>query len=91
MNPTGTPHKEWWDAGGSWDGSITLLPAEQSPTGEVLPLAVYDIVEGPRPPWNGKPLSRLRTGDPPNMAVARADPRDPYLVSLPLFLCVCTV
>ena len=52
-NPTGVLEKNWYDEMGSWDGSLTLLPAEQSPTGKPIPLIMYDIIEGKKPPYGG--------------------------------------
>ena len=81
-DPTGVPKKDWYDIGGSWDGSLTLLPAEQSPTGKLLPLIMYDVIEGPPPPSGGpQRLGRSRLGDNPTMALARGDPDDPWLLS----------
>eukprot|EP01046_Picozoa_sp_COSAG06_P045353 COSAG06_NODE_6257_length_3011_cov_2.619849_2_plen_372_part_00 len=85
-NPTGVQHSDWYDIGGSWDGSVTLLPADQSPTGKVLPLIIYDTIEGTPPPGGGRGGVRGRSlasvGDHPTLAVARAvDADDPYLLS----------
>lgn len=64
--PNATDPAQWYDAHGSWDGSISLLP--EGPT------ILYDVVEGAPP---GGKLG----GDPPTMAIARAkDADDPYLV-----------
>lgn len=63
--PNATDPAQWYDAHGSWDGSISLLP--EGPT------ILYDVVEGAPPGTLG--------GDPPTMAIARAkDADDPYLV-----------
>ena len=81
QNPTGVPHKDWYDSRGSWDGSLTLLPAEQSPTGKLLPLIIYDIIEGKKPGGPQRLGAGAGLGDNPTLAVARGDPDDPYLLS----------
>ena len=90
-NPTGVLEPNWYDSRGSWDGSVTMLPAEQSPTGKAIPLIMYDIIEGKKPPYGGpqhrqrrsssSSSSRPRLGDNPTLALARGDPDDPYLYS----------
>ena len=67
--PNRTDPKQWYDAGGSYDGSVTILPEADGG-----PVIIYDVIEvGPPPSGLGD--------DPPTMGVARAaDATDPYLV-----------
>jgi len=81
QDPTGVKKSDWYDARGSWDGSLTLLPAEQSPTGKLLPLIVYDILEGKKPGGPQRLGAGAGLGDDPTLAIARGDPDDPYLFS----------
>ena len=80
----------WYDAHGDWDGSLTVLSAEDSPTGKEQAFIIEDIVEGPKPrQYMPRHLrtealeeERARSGDPPTMAVARAmNMSDPYLTN----------
>jgi hypothetical protein len=100
MDPTSVPlsaaglKKNWWDAHGDWDGSLTVLSAADSPTGKEQAFIIEDIVEGKKPFGNSSHQFdfgareyvprhlRGRSGDPPTMAVARAmDMNDPYLTN----------
>ena len=70
--PNASDPAQWYDAYGSFDGSVTLLPEEEGG-----PTILYDVIEGTPPPGSGPGLP----GDPRTMGVARAaDASDPYLV-----------
>lgn len=43
-----TDPAEWFDAGGSWDGSLTMLPPNEGG-----PVIVYDVIEGVAPTCTG--------------------------------------
>jgi hypothetical protein len=49
MNPTGVPHPDWYDACGSWDGSVSI---PNGWNGLTSPVILMDIVEG-TPPRSG--------------------------------------
>ena len=69
IRPSADPH-EWYDSKGSYDGSVSMLPAEQGG-----PVILYDAMHGPRP--NGSRLGDDRGW----LAVARPqNASDPYLV-----------
>jgi sucrose-6-phosphate hydrolase SacC (GH32 family) len=46
-NPTGVPHPDWYDAHGSWDGSLSV-PNDWN--GITEPVVIMTTVEGSKPP-----------------------------------------
>lgn len=94
MNPTSVPHPDWYDAHGSWDGSLSL-PNEWN--GITEPVVVMTAVEG-TPPISEKERGKTKhgyfahhfrntkfndtAGLRMGMAVVRAtNASDPFLVS----------
>jgi hypothetical protein len=82
MNPTGVPHPDWYDAHGSWDGSLSIPRDESSfPGGNGIdaPVVLMTAVPGKAPPNFSNASSRL---DHITMAIVRASkPDDPFLLS----------
>ena len=92
MNPTGVPHPDWYDAHGSWDGSLSV-PHDWN--GITEPVVLMTTVEG-APPGDAAAADRPRSiraaaatarsrssaGMAVGMAVVRpTNASDPYLVS----------
>jgi hypothetical protein len=82
MNPTGVPHPDWYDAHGSWDGSLSI-PRDSSSfplpggNGIAAPVVLMTAVPGSPPP--NTPPSRK---DHITMAIVRAtELSDPFLLS----------
>lgn len=82
MNPTGVPHPDWYDARGSWDGSLSIPRDESSfPGGNGIeaPVVLMTAVPGKAPPNVTNITSRL---DHITMAIVRAsNAADPFLLS----------
>ena len=55
MNPTSVPHPDWYDAHGSWDGSLSI-PNKWN--GITEPVVVMTAVEGHKPPAAQKETSK---------------------------------
>ena len=81
MNPTGVPHPDWYDARGSWDGSLSIPRDESSfPGGNGIeaPVVLMTAVPGKAPPNLTNITSRL---DHITMAIVRAsNAADPFLL-----------
>ena len=82
MNPTGVPHPDWYDAHGSWDGSLSI-PRDSTSfpipggNGITAPVVLMTAVPGTAPP-NTPPSVKDRI----TMAIVRATkPSDPFLLS----------
>merc|ERR1712166_98964 len=75
MNPTNEPHPDWYDAHGSWDGSLSV-PNEWNGLKE--PVVIMTTVEGTPPAGT----NRSRVGGHVGMAVVHpTNSTDPFLVS----------
>ena len=73
MNPTGVPHPDWYDAHGSWDGSLSV---PHTWNGITAPVVVMTGIEGAKP---HSPPPRPYTVA---MAVVRpTNLHDPYLLN----------
>ena len=80
MNPTGVPHPDWYDAHGSWDGSLSIpRDASSFPGGNGItePVVLMTAVPGPAPP-NTPPTVK----DHITMAIVRpTEASDPFLLN----------
>ena len=75
MNPTGVPHPDWYDAHGSWDGSLSV-PHDWN--GITEPVVLMTTVEGTPPMDKGADHAGMAVG----MAIVRpTDASDPMLLS----------
>ena len=73
MNPTGIPHPDWYDAHGSWDGSLSY-PHKWNGIQE--PVIVMTAIEGAHPPSPPPPPYTVA------MAVVRpSNASDPFLLN----------
>ena len=73
--PNASDPLQWYDAGGSFDGSVTALPESEGG-----PTILYDVIERAPPDASSAPPGGLGY-DPPTMGVARAaNASDAYLV-----------
>jgi len=77
QNPTGVPHPDWYDAHGSWDGSLSV-PHHWN--GIKAPIVMMTTVEGTKP--GTREAKNLAAGMAVGMAIVRpTDLDDPFLLS----------